>query len=175
VKPNKLPDRATLSSLFRYDDGALFWKERADISPPHQCLAWNRRNAGKAAGYVDAQGYITIRVNGVSMKAHRVIWALFNGADPVDQIDHINGTKTDNRISNLRQATHQQNQWNTKGRTKSGLPKGVHLRCDGKKFCAYIKRDGKVKNLGSFDTAEEASEAYASAARLAFGRFARAA
>ncbi len=68
-------------------------------------------------------------------------------------IDHINGDKTDNRISNLRKVTQSQNQWNLRGDIKGYTKKGD-------KFLARIGVKGKDIKLGLFDTEEEATEAY---------------
>ena len=70
----------------------------------------------------------------------------------VEQIDHINGTKDDNRICNLREVTHQQNQHNQKN------AKGYYH--NGYSYCSKIALNGKSIYLGSFDTEEEASQAY---------------
>lgn len=77
------------------------------------------------------------------------------------QIDHINRDKTDNRISNLRICTTQENNFNRMGWTysKSGL-KGVTYDKRKNKFKARIGFNNKRLHLGYFDTAEEASRVY---------------
>jgi hypothetical protein len=53
------------------------------------------------------------------LKAHRVAWALSTGVWPRDQIDHINHNKTDNRLVNLREASHSDNiRWSWEYRKK---------------------------------------------------------
>lgn len=75
-----------------------------------------------------------------------------------DLIDHINMNKLDNRKSNLRSVDKRANALNSNiARGASGL-RGVR-KCNSK-WQAYIKEDGKQKNLGVFDTAEEASAVY---------------
>jgi hypothetical protein len=82
---------------------------------------------------------------------------------PHEQIDHINGTVTDNRASNLRAVTPAGNALNQKAyRKKSGLPPGVNL--NNKRFGARIQMAGQSVYLGSFDTPEEAAAAYLRAA-----------
>ena len=66
-----------------------------------------------------------------------------------NQIDHINGNRTDNRINNLRSVTSKQNHWN---RTTA---KGYQTTKNGKYF-SEICVDGKSIYLGTFDTQEEA-------------------
>jgi hypothetical protein len=75
----------------------------------------------------------------------------------VDYIDHINGIRDDNRIDNLRSVTNQQNAFNTKA-------KGYYRHRN--KWMAYIALNGKMKNLGCFDTEQEAHGAYLDAKEI---------
>ena len=68
--------------------------------------------AGQVASSVNALGYGRVKINGKSVLAHRLAWALHYGEWPDGAIDHINGIKTDNRLCNLRLATRAQNQQN---------------------------------------------------------------
>lgn len=84
--------------------------------------------SGDIAGSDDGKGYWRIRVNGEKHRAHRLAWLYVNGAWPIDQLDHINGDKLDNRICNLREATNSENQQNRslpKSNTSGRL--GVHF------------------------------------------------
>lgn len=102
---------------------------------------------------------------------HREVMGLSKG-DP-RLVDHRFGIKTDNRKSELRICTNQQNLWNRKAypHGASGL-KGVTCRPKRKKWEAYITLNGKKTFLGVFNTAEEAHEAYCRAAPLFHGEFA---
>lgn len=110
-------------------------------------------------------GYVTTTWLGMEWRIHRLIWMLVNNAalQPGDEIDHINQIRDDNRPANLRKVTHAQNQWNAKTRkdNTSGL-KGVteYRGKRGVSYSANISINGKVKYLGAFPTALEASEAY---------------
>ena len=69
-------------------------------------------------------------------------------------IDHIDGIKTNNHISNLRNVTNQENQWN---RTKA---KGYCFDKVSGKYKAQIRLNRKQINIGCYDTPEEAHQAY---------------
>ena len=125
----------------------------------------NRVKVGDVAGYLNRKGYIHIRVDGRSHKAHRLAWLYVHGVWPQSGIDHINGIKDDNRIINLREATHSDNQQNLRkphADNKIGLL-GVS-RSQGK-FKAQINVDGKVRTIGRFHTPEAAHAAYLEAKR----------
>ncbi len=103
------------------------------------------------------QGYIKI----VSRKfgellAHQFGW-YFIHKEIVEEIDHINGVRDDNRIINLRAVTKQQNHFN---RTKA---KGYRYNYKWGKWTSKITLKGKQMYLGSFNTEEEAKEAYITA------------
>jgi ribosome biogenesis SPOUT family RNA methylase Rps3 len=87
---------------------------------------------------------------------------------PKHTIDHINGVRTDNRIGNLRDVTQQKNSENMRRpqkRTISGFL-GVHVqRRKTVRYLAQIVTDGKLRHLGSYDTAEDAHAAYLEAKR----------
>lgn len=68
--------------------------------------------AGGANGV--SQTYRTVKHGGKSFKAHRIAWLLAHGSMPRYEIDHINGIKSDNRLENLRDVPHRENQLNQK-------------------------------------------------------------
>jgi hypothetical protein len=84
-------------------------------------------------------------------------------------VDHANGNGLDNARANLRPATHQQNAANSRVK---GRFKGVFPGRRGKRFRAQIRVSGKSIHLGTFDTEEQAFEAYKAAAQRHFGEFA---
>ena len=144
---------------------------------------YGRAHAGDLAGsrHTDPNkgytGYIAIGIGGRQYLMHRLIWFYVHGCWPANQIDHINGVKSDNRLANLREATVAENGRNVgpRLRNKSGF-KGV-TRADTKaeKWQATIFVNGRQKHLGLYLTREEASAAYQAAATKYFGQFARAA
>lgn len=104
--------QSKISEFFDYKDGNLFWKvSRGSISKFSK------------AGTLGSHGYVQIRLMGKFYLAHRLIYLLINGQIP-EQIDHIDGDKTNNKIENLRSSTQSQNRMNSVGFSKSGV-KGV--------------------------------------------------
>jgi len=87
-------------------------------------------------------------------------------------VDHINGNGLDNRRSNLRIASTQQNTRNA--RKKKGTVskyKGVSFHKQNKNWKSFITKDYKFIHLGSFKTEIEAAKAYDVAAKKLFGEF----
>lgn len=155
--------------------GDLVWKPRPDPDFPSIRIRniWNKKYLGHVAlNSLEATGYLTGRIDGLFFKAHRVAWALFHGEFPKEAIDHIDGDKTNNRISNLRLANKQQNAANMQIRRSNlcGL-KGVSRA--RKRWRAAISIKGKNFNLGHFDTKEEAHKRYCEVAIEHFGEYAR--
>ena len=99
---------------------------------------------------------------------HRI---LMNPPDD-KMVDHINGNKLDNRKSNLRVCSNQENQMNTRKQknNKSGF-KGVYFDKQRNKFKAQIMIDGKNKNLGLFENPEDAYKKYCEFAKKFHGDF----
>jgi hypothetical protein len=125
---------------------------------------------GTIAGSLHNNGYLRIKINGKFLSAHRLAWLITTGSFPDDQIDHINGIRNDNRIENLRCATNSQNGANKKSCAVIGF-KGVTL--NGKRWRARVHYNKKQFNLGTFDTPEEAHEAYCKKATEVHKEFAR--
>lgn len=151
-----LPTREELLERFTYcaDDGTLI-------------------SDGKEAGYVMGSGYRLCSVKKQRIYAHRIIWCMMTGSWPSMEIDHANGKKSDNRWSNLRLATRQQNAMNraADSTNKSGF-KGVSFHKG--KWRAVIKAGGKHKHLGYFNDPSTASIAYLNASKSEHGEFSRA-
>jgi hypothetical protein len=106
-------------------------------------------------------GYLVTFINQKEYRKHRLIyfgynqdWDIGNNCIKTNVIDHIDGDKLNNNIENLRNVTHQQNQWN---RTKA---KGYTFCKTNNKWKASICVNGKSKHIGYFDTEADAREAY---------------
>ncbi len=119
---------------------------------------------GQKAGIRMKSGYIEIRLDGRRYAAHRLAWVYVNGSIDDREIDHINGQKDDNRICNLRLATHAENAQNRVKYPAKQVVTSSHMGASWvscrRKWRSRIKMDGKVIHLGYFDTAEEAGAAY---------------
>ena len=158
TKPKPLPQIDYLRKRLRYESetGKLFW-----LNYEKMPQRWRTRYADKEAfTFLSGKGYKKGKIDGSTYFAHRIVYALHYAEWPTDQIDHINGVKTDNRISNLRVVTNQENHRNSPMRrdNSSGVT-GVYLHKDTGKWYAGITVGGKFKKLGLFDTLEEAAEA----------------
>jgi len=156
-------------SLFDYDaaSGALRWKQNRG----------RNKTAGQIAGTRRRDGYCAVKIVGHNYLVHRLAWAWTYGEWPM-LLDHIDMDPSNNRLANLRAATHSQNKAN-RGATISNTSgfKGVTLdkTLKVKPWKAAIKFNSKMINLGTFATPEEAHAAYAAKATALFGDFARAA
>jgi hypothetical protein len=104
--------------------------------------------------------------------AHRLAWLHYYGRWPNGCLDHINGKKLDNRISNLREATSHQNNWN-RGYQKNKSTKGIDYVKEDKVWRARIMIYGKRHLLGRFKTPKEAHQAYIKASKQLHVEFAR--
>jgi hypothetical protein len=152
---------------FRYDEttGNLYWKVKrsyiTDLSKPI--------SAKDSSGYIRVCTKLSGKIKNYGV--HRLIWTMVYGVIPKN-IDHIDGDRTNNKISNLREATHQQNMMNRKKRCDSkNTYKGTYRVKNS--WIAEIWFMNKRYYLGSFKTDKEAGLAYAEAAKKFHGNFAR--
>ncbi len=151
-KSGKRPCLKRLKKMLSYDadTGVFRWR----LSPR------NRTKAGDRAGYHNGQGYLMVSVDGYKFRLHHLAWAFTHGQFPVNQIDHINRVRDDNRITNLREACQVINMHNTSKRSDNttGVT-GVYFRKDTQKYFAQINSHGKTYRLGNFERFEDAVKA----------------
>lgn len=116
---------------------------------------------------IDAYGY----VRGGSTKKIQLHRFIMNCPDG-KVVDHINHNPLDNRKSNLRICTKQQNEMNISIRSHntSGIT-GVSIHKQTNKWRAYIEYNQKYIHLGLFNTKEEAIEARKQAEIEYFGEY----
>lgn len=163
------PDVRLLKACLNYDTntGQLTWRFRehwtfdTDIKHPKRFIAsWNAKHCGNPAFITDTyDGYMCGRFNGIHYLAHRIIWKISTGRDPL-HIDHINGDRADNRLINLRSIHPSENAKNlaVSSRNTSGVM-GVFWHRTNKRWNANINNGKKLVHLGTFGSKEEAVEA----------------
>lgn len=146
--PCKVVSYARAAELLEYnpETGEFTWKVYLD------CARRRHGMSGKKACSVNADGYISIMIDGRNYPAHRLAFLLVTGYFPDKQVDHINHIRDDNRWENLREFDHIQNSRNlAMPRHNTSGATGVSWFRSGGKWRAYISRDRKQINLGLFE------------------------
>jgi hypothetical protein len=149
-----------LKNLLHYDsESGLFY--------------WLKKDSRKIAGCLRPDKYIQIAINKKQYLSHRLAWLYVYGDSP-KCIDHINGDKSDNRISNLRKANQSQNLHNSKLSIKnsSGI-KGISWNKARSKWAARVCINYTNKHIGYFDDIELARVSICKARVELHGDFAR--
>lgn len=152
-----LPIQSRIKELLHYD-------EHTGAITRIVSVAGNAK-AGRTAGYKASDGYIRIMVDGKNYMAHRLAWLYVNGSWPEEMIDHIDGVRSNNAISNLRNVDNSMNMQNLKAARKDNSTGVLGVEFLQNKYRAAIKIGGKKKHLGYFSTKELALGAYLSAKR----------
>lgn len=139
---------ARLRELVSYDaDAGLFTSLRS----------------GKCVGHRTRENYVRLELDGRRYLAHRLAWLYSYGEWPTDQIDHINGTRNDNRLANLRNVSSRVNAENRrKPLSKTGF---LGVARNGSGFQATLDVGPKRYRLGTYPTPEEAHAVYLKAKR----------
>lgn len=130
----------------------------------------NRTTASGPVGLLNNRGYLVMTFQGQKLCIHRLAWKLHTGEEPPIELDHKNRNRTDNRWDNLRSASRQQNLSNKlkrRGKHLTGVSK------NGRKWAAMHGRCGtsSFAYLGTFDTEQEAHDAYVKWHREHYGEF----
>ncbi len=149
-----LPSPQYLRQRLRYEreTGQLIW--RHDETMPKR---WNSRWAGVPAGRISQCGYNQVSIYGTRYPSHRIIWAMEYGVWPIGEIDHIDGNRLNNRLSNLRDVTRTENARNMALRfdSTSGST-GVCWDKNRRKWIAQIRVNRLRINLGRFSDLDDA-------------------
>jgi len=154
---------ARIRSILGYDKdtGVFVW-----------LVSKGKCKAGSVAGTSNTTGHVQISVDGKKYLAHRLAWLCVTGEWPTQEIDHINGVRSDNRFANLRQASRSQNAQNARlRRDNTSGRKGVTWCKNNLKWKAEIAVNFKRIRLGYFNSLDAASEAYNAAADAYHGDF----
>ena len=161
-KPENKRKKATMLTVERL-------REMLDYDPESGVFVWkvstsNRAPVGSSAGTDHGNGYRVIAIDHCTHYAHHLAWLFIYGEYPNQEMDHIDGNRSNNKISNLRHGTHAQNMQNLSLRAtnKSGMT-GVSWLKNYGKWEAYITVNYKKINLGYYDDLQEAGAAYLNA------------
>lgn len=163
TKRASLPSVERLRELFTCDPEAGLLYRR--------CTRGNVK-AGSLVGWLTDKGYLGVEVDRRKLCVHRVVWVMTHGEWPSGSLDHKNGVRADNRISNLRIATAAENtragRNGQKFRSKYG--RGVTRERTGR-FRAKVQHEGRDVHIGMFATPEEALAARVEWEQANWGEF----
>lgn len=165
IKTNPLPDLNILKEYFMLDDASpsgLIWRKSNT----------NRTKPGAVAG---SKGrYWQVKFKGKDYGVHRLVYFLYYEQDPRSfDVEHKDGNKLNNKITNLRLATRQLNNANTRSaKGSSSKYKGVSWNKKLNKWSVCITKDYKQVYLGLFTNEEEAALTYNKHAELLYGDYA---
>ncbi len=154
-----------------------YLKSQLHYCPETGIFNWIVRRKGirwnKPAGHLHSSGYININLLGTKWRAHQLAWLYMTGT-LVKEIDHKNGIENDNTWLNLRECVRAENMQNIgKHSSNTSGYKGVDFSKQKSKWRARCRVNGKRHNLGFFDTAELANEAYQRFSKENHGEFYR--
>jgi len=137
-----------LNEVFQYKNGLLYWKIDKKKTKP-----------GQLAGRTKTNGYCEVRLDGKLHGTHRIIFMMIHGYMP-KIVDHIDGNPSNNKIKNLREASHAQNMRNSQRRkdNTSGF-KGVYFDKENCNWVAQCVFNKKKFYLGSFKDIHDAASA----------------
>lgn len=132
-------------------------------------LAWRHARGGRTAssgiGCLRSDGYMAVSFKDNKLLVHRLIWFIVTGTWP-NEVDHIDGDRTNNRWGNLRDVVRAENRQNLAAENpnnKSTGLVGASFDTRHNRYRSYIVIGRKQIHLGYFDTAKLAHTAYLSA------------
>ncbi len=138
-----------VQEVFGYSNGELIWKLKTG----------DKVVIGEPAGTPTHYGYIQIGLDKKLYKRSRLIFLWHHGYLP-KVVDHVNHERSDDRIENLRDASHQENSHNSVVGRGSCRSRGVCYRKRSNNYHSQIRLKGRSYHIGVFETEKEASEAY---------------
>jgi hypothetical protein len=146
---SNLPEPSYLRQRLRYcsETGKLFW-----LDDPALSKHWRSRWANKEAFfYIGNRGYLKGTINGRTLMAHRVIWAMVYNEWPSGDMDHIDHCRTNNKLENLRLVSKFENMKNqSMAKNNTTGVTGVYWSPRDQKWLAQIRVNKKQIYLGIF-------------------------
>lgn len=170
--PAKTLSREKLSEWFTYspNTGHFFWRKRPERGGMN-CRAGDQAGSIQKVTNSETRRRV-LSLQGQKITAARAAYVMIHGSIPDRAlIDHINGDTLDDRIENLRLASHAQNAWNRSSPEEVPYRKGVTKGVRGRFKARITGPDGRKINLGTWDTEAEAHAAYMGASAILHGAF----
>lgn len=155
-------------------------REQLNYDPLSGIFTWRAVRRGVRYGEIAGspvtakKGGWRVKLDGKEYPAAVLAFFYMTGRWPIGDVDHRDRDRSNNRWVNLREATRLQNHANRGNFPHSAPYKGVSYDKQTGRWRARLRKNGKLIDLGRFDTPEEARAAYVTAARVHFGEFARA-
>jgi len=110
--------------------------------------------------------YPVITTQNRTYLAHRLAWCMYYNEEPPMLLDHIDGDKLNYKICNLRKVTYSENRQNQFQYSEHNKSKLLGVVKTKNKWLAKIGINGSSIFLGSFNSPEEAGEAYLEAKKI---------
>ncbi len=145
-------DRARAMFIYDPATGALIWR--------------SGRLAGRLAGTLKDTGYRQVYVSKLHYPVHRIIWLMETGAWPSGVIDHIDGHRSNNRWTNLRDVSISVNAQNQKRAMSNNKTGALGVFVDRGVIRMAINIDGKQRYFSGFESVDEAHQAYVKMKRV---------
>jgi hypothetical protein len=145
------------------DDGILMWISGFKTGKPVSVQTTKR---GHQTCYLQVDGVL----KGYSVG--QISWFLYHGSWPMKEVDHIDSNPKNHKLENLRLATRSEQCRNRISGKAGRANKGVYKREYGNKWSAQIWVDGVCKNLGTYNSEDEAVEVRQLATELLHKEFA---
>ena len=149
-----------LKEVVKYDrrKGLFYWK-----------VSTGKVSRGAVAGHTDTAGYTKISIDGVKYFAHRLAWFYVHGVWPLQNIDHKDLCRSNNRLTNLRDIGQSLNGLNGPiRRNNSSGYTGVSYDARRRSWVAYIHQNYRKTHVGAFTNRQQAADARSAAIATVF-------
>ena len=166
---------ATPNVKYAYNRAEIFAELAYD--PDTDLFTWTKprrgRHPDRPVCHLDKDGYRVLYIEDRAYFAHRLAWYHVHDVWPDGRLDHRNGKRDDNCISNLRPATASQNAANRlPGPPSRSGYRGVRKATKGPNWQAIVKHEGREVWIGVFATPLDAARSYDERAIELHGEFA---